>query len=312
MFFCLRVKKVMKNNIFIRIDNRKYISRKDKVSRFFCNFFNRIKVEKVRNGLLIVLPKKYCNNTIRLNSVKRQILGIIKQEKSNRILYSENVLSKVKIEEVRSVYNGKILMKILIFEILDYVYDVMSIKQELEDIYIFVNEYNKDNLYIINELSNKFKIVNIITQNLLPFKILEEKYENKNILITVSNNKRKSAKNAHMIVNLDFEKEDFQKYNISNSAIILNLNEEKQMVDRNFSGIIINNLNILVSNNSDAFIKEFYGDIKQQLFIESLILNMNYEEAREYILNENLKIDNVVGIRGIISKTEFLRIKSIT
>ena len=266
-------------------------------------------MKKSKNGIIVLLPRNYNENKIRLSIIKKRLNRIIKTKNTQNIIYAKGIEEIVNLENVRSVFNSKILMKSLICEILDYIYILKGKKQELEDVHIFVNEYNKENLYMIDKLIDKFKTVNIITSNISKFKRLEEIYERNNILITVSNNKRKSAKNAKVIINVDFVKKGIEKYSINNTAIIINLNIEKNIIEGNFNGIIINDYNILVNKDTECFVSEFYGSINLKLYIESCILNMDYETIEKYLNKEKIKINEVIGIRGVVSKQEIIQNK---
>jgi len=294
----------MLNNIYIRIDDRKYVNKIDKLKTWFNRISGRITVEKIQNGIIVLLPQNYNENKIRLSIIKKGLNRIIKTKNTQNIIYAKGIEEIVNLKNVRSVFNGKILMKSLICDILDYIYKLKGKKQELEDVHIFVNEYNKENLYMIDKLIDKFKTVNIITSNISKFKKLEEIYERNNILITVSNNKRKSAKNARMIINVDFVKNGIGKYIINNTAIIINLNIEKNIIEGNFNGIIINDYNILLNKDTECFVNEFYGNVNLKLYIESHILNMDYEIIDKFLKEQRIGIQEIIGIRGKISKQE--------
>nr|MCR5146374.1 hypothetical protein [Clostridia bacterium] len=173
--------------------------------------------------------------------------------------------------------------------------------------YLFVNGYNKNIVNMIDRLVNKFKTVNIITKNLRIYKRIEDKMFEKGYLITVSNNKRKSAKSAKYIINYDFSKENFERYNINREAVIINLTDEKNLYDLSFNGIIINDFNIKISTNDRNYIDEFYGCLDEKIYLENL-LNQNNEkkEIIDEIYSEyEVEITDLLGVRGIISKCEF-------
>ena len=65
-------------------------------------------------------------------------------------------------------------MKNIISKLLEYIYNVNNKNIKLENIYIFVNEYTKNNIGIIEMLARKCKTVNIVTENLKYFIKLED------------------------------------------------------------------------------------------------------------------------------------------
>lgn len=290
------------NNIYVRIDNRVYDTKLGKCKTMLYRCIKKIKIEKIPNGKMFLIPQNYQNKII-----KRKINKFIDREKNMNIIYSEEIADDLKWKKGLTNFDGKMLMKRMVFQILDYIYSANGSNKALDDIYIFVNKYSKENLYIIDRLVYVFKNVNIITANISKFKILERKYEKNNILITVLNNKRKSAKMAETIVNIDFDNDDFKKYVINNNAIVININKEKICFFNNFNGIIINDFNIEINQNLKSYIKEFYGNINLKTFIESITENIFNDNFDLIISDYNIKINELIGIRGTIDMQEFTR-----
>ena len=290
------------NNIYVRIDNRVYDTKLGKCKTMLYRCIKKIKIEKIPNGKMFLIPQNYQNKII-----KRKINKFIDREKNMNIIYSEEIADDLKWKKGLTNFDGKMLMKRMVFQILDYIYSANGSNKALDDIYIFVNKYSKENLYIIDRLVYVFKNVNIITANISKFKILERKYEKNNILITVLNNKRKSAKMAETIVNIDFDNDDFKKYVINNNAIVININKEKICFFNNFNGIIINDFNIEINQNLKSYIKEFYGNINLKTFIESITENIFNDNFDLIISDCNIKINELIGIRGTIDMQEFTR-----
>ena len=292
------------NNIYIRTNNRKYENFAGKFQKYYNEIFHITKVEEINSGKLIIIP---CNYMKRKLKIIRKIKKNIENEKSYRIIYSKEIDDDIKLNNALTNITGKKLMKKNILKILNYIYKISDENMELYDIYIFVNEYCKDNLYVIEALANYFKTVNIITNNISKFRIQERKYEKENILLTISNNKRKSAKKSRIIINIDFNNDTLEKYSINKNAILINLNNEKVILKNNFNGIIINDYNIKVNEDFEEYIKEYYGDINLKLFIESNMEN-KYKNIVDIIdVNNDIKIKELVGIRGIITNKEIIQ-----
>ena len=115
-------------------------------------------------------------------------------------------------------------------------------KLALQDIYILTNYYQKNNINLIRNLSTKVKTVNVITSEIQKYKNLEEIMQENGIAICVANNKRKSLKNAKIIINLDFSEEELKEYIINRNACIINLTQEKCTNLKRFSGILIRDI----------------------------------------------------------------------
>lgn len=300
---------------YIRYNDRKYERFKDKIANIVRRIFIKVIIENIDNGIIILIPKykfiKSTNKFVRKRIIN-QIKKYIKYENMQYIIldkdlsFIEENLRFIKEEFNKiNILNGKYLMKNIISKLLEYIYNVNNKNIKLENIYIFVNEYTKNNIGIIEMLARKCKTVNIVTENLKYFIKLEDFLYNEGILITVSNNKRKSAKNAKIIINMDFSKDVFEKYTINMNSIIINLTNEKSFFENTFRGVCINNIEISIDKNVRCFYKEFYGNIKESLYLESIILNKDYKYVENKYEENNSKISDLIGVRGKIQKNEF-------
>lgn len=177
--------------------------------------FNLVTVKKIdEKHHLYIIPKK--------NSIKL-IKKIVAKNNTEKVIFSKDLK---KYEKEFNLEDKNI--SIFIPKILQYIMDTMDKKLELQNIYFLVNEYNERNIEIIRYMIDKMKTVNIVTNNIGKFKILEEKiYNEKGILITVTNNKNKSLKRASYIINLDFNNENIKEYRIVPNTIIINCINEK-------------------------------------------------------------------------------------
>lgn len=296
-------------NIFIRFNNRKYVSFFEKVLNLLRKIFVKISIEKLsiekyQDTLIILIPQY---NKYNLYIKKRIIKQINKlDENIPNIIFEKETQFLKKNLEINSELNAKYLMKNLIFCILEYIFNINKCNSYLENIYIFVNEYTKTNVTIIERLCKKFKTVNIITENLKCYKRLEDFFAQGNNLITVSNNKRKSARNAKYIINFDFSKEKLEQYTVGSNSVFINLTNEKKFGDKAFCGIIINDFEISLDYNYMCFVNEIYGNIDLNKYLESVILNMDLLEVENEFHKLNGSIQNLIGIRGKISQEELL------
>ena len=137
---------------------------------------------------------------------------------------------------------------------------------------------------------------------------MENYWYSKGVLITVSNNRRKSLRNAKYIINIDFDKNKILMYNINSNSIIINLIDEFISIKSNFNGVLINNIELKIDSNKECFINEFYGNINKKIFLETII--KKNDKKLEYIneINQeyNVKISGLIGVRGILENNEFL------
>ena len=291
----------MSNCVFVRVDNREFATRKEKIKSYFGRLFYKIRIERCKDGIIILLPTNYKKYKRR---IRRQVEKNFLKEKQLHVIYAEEIEQELNCSELLKKYTGKILMKKLIFQIIELIYNIVHERKEMDDIYVFLNEYSVENLKIIDECVNKFKNVNLITSNITKFKRLERKYEKEGILITVSNNKRKGATKAGIIINVDLDNKSFNKYNINSNAIIINLSKEKNFGTSNFNGVIINDYNIKMNIDETVYMEEFYGNINLKMWLEYKTEELEASLCNELIKEKQVKINQLIGIRGIIEPKE--------
>ena len=293
---------------YVRKDNRQYESTKEKIYKVIRKIFLKVKAEYIDNDVVLLIPNYKRYSDLILGIISKQIRRKIDRIEVNELVFEENLdLVKNKFN-MYCKSNGKIIMKKSLIKIFEYIFRLNNVNINLENVYILVNEYNKQNTYIINELIEKFKTVNIITDNIKRYKRMENYWYSKGVLITVSNNRRKSLRNAKYIINIDFDKNKILMYNINSNSIIINLIDEFISIKSNFNGVLINNIELRIDPNKECFINEFYGNINKKIFLETII--KKNDKKLEYIneINQeyNVKISGLIGVRGILENNEFL------
>ena len=78
------------------------------------------------------------------------------------------------------------------------------------------------------EFAKECKILNIITDDVLAFRVLEKKMlDEYGIIINVSTNKEKSCVRSDLIFNFDFNQKDLKKCKMNNKAVLVQLDKEK-------------------------------------------------------------------------------------
>ena len=163
---------------------------------------------------------------------------------------------------------------------------------ELQDIYILTNSYNAENINTIRNIASKVKTINIITNKIDKFRILERMLESQEI--TISNNKRKSLKKAKIIINLDFKKEEIKQYIINRNAIIISLTGEKLTSLKGFNGNIIRDIELKLEDRYKEFVQK------------NNLINFKNLEIYESLINLNEKntlpeISKLIGNNGEVN-----------
>ena len=194
------------------------------------NIKRKIKlVKKLKN----ILNNNDCQKVLISKILKNDIEFI-------NLLYSSNI----------DIIDGKKLFKMYILDIVDYIVGKQNLKKEECKIAITTNQYNGFIEKVIKSLSVQCKCLQVVTNHIDKFRNIEDNLYEEGVIVTVTNNKRKSLLNSNIILNIDFPKEILNMYNIYDKAIIVNFEEEVKIKKKRFSGIVIDWYNLGIKENS--------------------------------------------------------------
>ena len=216
------------------IENKKYLKKVD-VRKFDNNYIIAINLKdekKIKKKLIKYILKFKINALIFSKSLERKFESEFKEYIAKKNINTE-------------IINGKKVMEFMQFDIVHYIMEKQGADMKQENIFIvFKNEKNL-RLDFLTKFIENFRMTNIVTNEVAKFRNIQDNLlENENILISVSNNKRKALKRAKYIININLKKEELEKYNINRNAIIINVRENIIFDNLNFDGININNINI--------------------------------------------------------------------
>ena len=243
-------------------------------------------VSQDENKIFIYSDISKLNLINKLNIVKK-IKRILLKEKVDKIMLSiYNKQNKEFVDLLHSneinITNDRWLFKMLTDEVVDKVFSSKN-KPESE-IWITVNDIDNITQNIIYKFAKEFKRVNIITNHIRKFKNIEERlYENEGIMITVTNNRRKSLLKANLILNIDFPKELLNQFAIFDQAIVINLEGNMSIKKKRFCGRVIN----------DIEIKAFEDDEVKKFIEENCLENYDVKDVCE-VLNIVPKCDIIL------------------
>ena len=230
-----------------------FLIEEEKSASFFKKYFKRIgvvndkilincNIENLKVSTKIKLFRKI-KNILDSNNIKNVIISkeIKKDSEFVNLFYSNNL----------NIIDGRILFKKLIIQIIENICTHNNLKSQEKQISILINSVNVFGINCVKELSQRFKSLNVVTNNINYFKPLKEKlWEEDGIIITLTNNKKKALSKANIILNIDFPEELVNKYTIFEEAILVNLEEEVKIRKKRFNGKIISNYKIKAEPNS--------------------------------------------------------------
>ena len=265
-----------------------FLIEEEKSASFFEKYFKRIEVandkilincniENLKVSAKIKLFRKI-KNILDSNNIKNVIISkeIKKDFEFVNLFYSNNF----------NIVDGKVLLKKIIVQIIENICTHNNLKSQEKQISILINSVNVFGINCVKELSQRFKSLNVVTNNINYFKPLKEKlWEEDGIIITLTNNKKKALSKADIILNIDFPEEIINKYTIFDEAILINLEENIKVRKKRFVGKIINNYEIKAKENSK--IGEFLEKEEYKNFDEK-------DLAEVYIANNPKEIENII------------------
>lgn len=253
---------------------------------------NKIEIEEYENGNKYTIPKfnKKLLEKLKEDNIKNIVVA--KKDKEN-IEFLNNIHSNN-----MNIIDGRILFKHLIPEIIEYISNVCKINKNDMQITILANDYSQINIFYINELITEVKSVNIVTNNINRFKQFADRLYNKEaIVVPIMNNKNKSLLNKKIILNIDFSEEQLKKYKMNRKAIIINIENNIEKVNRTFTGVNINNYKLISKKEESEF--------EENEIYESYIIMNKIQDIRKIIIKENLQIKSFIGNRGEIDISEY-------
>lgn len=279
------------------LNYKKYIS-ENIFEKILDKMLFRIKFNYLSQNQAEILINRNRLNEKRIKKIKKAIIdnAIHILVLSNKI----NDANKLENEDIK-ILNGKFLMKNIVINILEYIYNCQSKDIRFEEVYVTIN--NDKHQEILFDLAKKMKCINIVTDKIKKLKRLDKKLENEDdIIYSISNNTKKALKKANIIINFDYDENFFYKFSVNRKAIIINLNNKKFNLKNSYQGVIIEN--IVIDYEEDKELKINLEDFDKNIVYESKIANMKYQQVKENFINDNCKVDYLLGKNGTISVDE--------
>ena len=271
-------------DFILKIGYVKLIKKTNNIFKNAVMYFGKVK----RNSDNIFYINNYKLKTIKKlkHIIEKNGIDYLITEKGNRLSFRQ--------------LDGKILSKYMLLEIIDFCFNL--VKPRKNEIYMCVKEYCIENIEIIKDIAKKEKVLNIITDN-PKFFIVEKELEKDNIFITVLSNKRKSLKNAEIVINVDFK--TLNEYNINRNMVLIDLTQELKLQD-SFNGIIIKRIQI-DTKKVMRILNDFNDFDRAELLEAEIIKQGSYKKARDFISINKFDIIHCINERKI-GVNEFERI----
>ena len=294
-----------------------YIKEERLNNSFFQNF-QGMEIGVVDNNYIIAIHDKD------KKSIQKRLVKKIYKLKIDAIVFSKELEGKfkddicemLKLDDNINVkmINGKKLMEYMEFDIMKYILEKQKHSMRQEDIYIIFKRDNSLNLNFLVRFIENFRMTNVVTNDIARLKNVQDNLlDNENILISVSNNKKKALRRAKYVLNVNLTTEELAKYNINRNAVIINIRENVKYSNPGFEGINVNYFDINVPDEFDEKFEQMGNNFDLVKLYESILIAENFGEAStekvyEKIARDEIQVKNVIGINGRISDEELERV----
>ena len=221
---------------------------------------------------------------------------------SKTLTENKNFINALNANNIK-IFNGRWLEKYLTFEILEYIINQKAIKKEETEIAITTNEITDLTIETIKILSKQYKKLIVVTNHIEKLRRVEkELYDNDGILIVVANNTKKSLLKPKIILNLDFNMQVLNKYKINENAIIINVEGDMKIRSKRFSGININNYEIVVGREENIWRENMSVFEHKDLLEATLYIRDTFNNIRRKIMKNKVSIKELYGENGKIER----------
>ena len=269
-----------------------YIEKNDRPN-FIEKILNLIRVKE--NTIILPINEKMTEKKIEKLAMKTY-KKITKISNSKKIVLSKEMKEEEKYINYLNTYGmeiseGRWLFEILLTDIVKYITEKQKI--EKANISILINDLTDIEFNNIKILAQKYNMINIVTNHIEKFRKLENQLKEEGIIITITNNKKKSLMKSNIIVNVDFPKELLNKYSLNENACIINLKKIVKITQKRFNGLTVNDYEIVFRN--DVCDEKFFNgkyEIKD-LYEAGMYKKSPFIELREKIKKDGVKINKL-------------------
>lgn len=254
------------------------------------------------NTISVPIVKDMNENQIEKIAVRTN-KKINKLSNSKKIVLSKEMKKEEKFVNYLNTYgleicDGRWLFEILVPDIIEYVIEKKKI--EKANISVLINDFTDVEIENIKILARKYKSVNIVTNHIEKFRKIEQDLEEREgIIITLTNNKKKSLMKSGLILNVDFPKELLNKYNLREDAIIVNVKGKMKINKKRFNGLNVQDYEIdFRDDRKDA--KALSGNY----FLKDLYEAGLYRKQQISAIKEKMKLDKVAVTKLFLNNGE--------
>ena len=269
--------------------------------------FNRISAEEILGEVKVIIPKFKEKNT---RKIAKKVIKRISNYNVQNVVLGEKLENNAEFcktleENKKYIITGRNISKVVTFKIIDEICRYTSFPKEKMNVVLLMNEYSLENIELIELIASEVKQLNVVSRNYSKY----EKAANRlfmqfgYVVKLFDSEKKNEFKRINIVVNLDFKEEAFENINFNKNSIIISLNEKISKIKNGFSGIIVNDIDIIGKEKSTINCRGI-ALCEAQIYrpLRNLKDNGRIFNLEKYIIN------GYIGKRGKITVEEFEKI----
>ena len=268
---------------------------------------NQWKITKMENQVykievpILEIPKHPKIQKWQEKRQEKKLLALL-QEKQGRIVLSKKLKEKWKtLHRFQIEENFKLP---LLYKILDFYLEAGKVGKQEVDLYFLCHTFSNETVEIVKQLAKKYRSVNLVSDEITAYtKLADKLYEQNAQLVTVSNNRKTALKNAKLIMNYDFSKEEVLTYSTNRESTIIHLQIRMNQIPIGFCKLVINDV-VLGENGED------WDSLDTNMFtLDDMVASFLYwkktrEEKQELLESLEISIQALKGLNGVIHPNE--------
>lgn len=223
---------------------------------------------------------------------------------SNNLNNLKEDLKKVGI----NVLNGKWLYHYLIVDIAKYVCENKGENFAEQNISFAVKNPQELDFENLKKLAKSCRNINLITKDDYKFRRLEQNlYKENGIILNISYNYKRSFLKSDIVINIDLDEKEFNKFALPRKSIVLNLDNVK-IYNKGFNGINILKYEIDFPEKYRENILDVDSFNKEILYESYIYKKTAPQNILKEIERDKIKITQLLGKNGYIDKKEYLKV----
>ncbi len=236
--------------------------------------------------------------------------------KNLKIYHAKTVVLSKKIDNFKEdlknngikILDGKWLYHYLIVDVAKYICNSKNENFAGQNISFAVKNPQELDFEILKNLAQNCKNINLITKDDYKFKKLEQNlYKENGIILNVSYNYKRSFLKSDIVINIDLDEKEFNKFALPRKSIVINL-EDIKIYNKGFNGINVLNYEIDLPKK---YLDNTFGidDFNKEILYESYIYKKTApQNILKEIKQDNVKVTQLLGKNGYINKKEYLKV----